>query len=294
MVRLDGAAHNQKLLDGQAHRRCQLLQRGLPTEALFKLSVGVLPARNQFHHIGRNVDGLYCVDQGSLDGLLDPPTGVGTESGTLRGVKPFDGLDEADVAFFDEVGERQPAVGVVFGDGDHQAKVRLDHPILGAQALIVDDAPAQHLFLVGSKESFLLDFSEVELKFVLDTGSRHTPSRSANQNMSHTLTPGVASYAPHRQSQGWSLEQVNMNVKLFWEFHICMSQIPTTLITIRRIPRRAENLSIPVTENHRFQSLQTRILLTQAVRMTPLLARKWTSRRSSDRGRLAAIARRFG
>ena len=85
-----------------------------------------------------------------------------------------------------------------------------------------------------------------------------------------------------------------MNVKLFWEFHICMSQIPTTLITIRRIPRRAENLSIPVTENHRFQSLQTRILLTQAVRMTPLLARKWTSRRSSDRGRLAAIARRFG
>ena len=119
MVRLDGAAHNQKLLDGEAHRRCQFLQRGLPTEALFKLSVGVLPARNQFHHIGRNVDGLYGVDQGSLDGLLDPPTGVGTESGTLRGVKPFDGLDEADVAFFDEVGERQPAVGVVFGDGDH-------------------------------------------------------------------------------------------------------------------------------------------------------------------------------
>ena len=73
-----------------------------------------------------------------------------------------------------------------------------------------------------------------------------------------------------------------------------MSQIPTTLITIRRIPRRAENLSIPVTENHRFQRLQTLILLTQAVKMTPLLARKWTSRRSSDRGRLAAIARRFG
>ena len=85
-----------------------------------------------------------------------------------------------------------------------------------------------------------------------------------------------------------------MNVKLFWEFHICPSQIPTTLITIRRIPRRAGNLSIRVTENHRFQSLQTRILLAQAVRMTPLPVRKWTSRRPSDRGRLAAIAQRFG
>ena len=220
------------------------------------------------------MDGLYCVDQGALDGLLDPPTGVGTEAGTLRGVKPFDGLDETDVAFFDEVGERQPAVGVVFGDGDHQAKVRLDHPILGAQALIVDDAPAQHLFLVGSKESFLLDFSEVELKFVLDTGSRHTPSRSANQNMSHTLMPGAASYAPHRQSQGCSLEQVNMNVKLFWEFHICTSQIPTTLITIRRIPRKAGTMATRVTQNPPFQTLQTKIRLAPAMRMTPLPDRK--------------------
>ena len=65
------------------------------------------------------MNGLNCVDQGALDGLLDPPTGVGAESGTLRGVKPFNGLDEADVALFNQVGEWQAAVGVVLGDGDH-------------------------------------------------------------------------------------------------------------------------------------------------------------------------------
>jgi hypothetical protein len=112
--------------------------------------------------------------------------------------------------------------------------------------------------------------------------------------MSHTLTSGDASYVPHRQSQGSSLEQVNMNVKLFWEFHICTSQIPTTLITIRRIPRRAVSPSIVVTQTPRFQTLQTKIRLAQAVKMTPLPDRKWTSRKPSDRGPLAAIAPRFG
>ena len=85
-----------------------------------------------------------------------------------------------------------------------------------------------------------------------------------------------------------------MNVKLFWEFHICTSQIPTTLITIPRIPRKAGTLATRVTENHPFQRLQTKILLAPAMRMTPLPDRKWTSRRPSDHGRLAAIAQRFG
>ena len=38
---------------------------------------------------------------------------------------------QADVAFLDEIQERQPAVDVFLGDADHQAQIRLDHAPLG-------------------------------------------------------------------------------------------------------------------------------------------------------------------
>ena len=217
VVRLDGAAHDQELLDRQAHLRRQLLDGGLAAEAFLELAVGLLPARDQLHHVGGDVDRLDGVDERALDGLLDPPARVGAEAGALGGVEALDGLDEADVAFLDQVGERQAPVRVVLGDGDHQAQVRLDHPLLGFGALIVDDAPTQRLLLVRGEKTLLLDFSEVELKFVLHTGSRHTPSRSADQFPSHTLEPGPASYATHRQTQGFALAQPYLNVKLISE-----------------------------------------------------------------------------
>jgi len=72
--------------------------------------------------------GCTALIRGPLDGLLDPPGRVGAETGPLGGIEPLHGAEEADVALFDQVLERQAAVGIVFGDGDHQAEIGPDHP----------------------------------------------------------------------------------------------------------------------------------------------------------------------
>jgi len=85
---------------------------------------GLLEFGDELDHVGRDMDGLDGVDEGALDGLLDPPRGVGGKARALRGVEAFDGADEADVSLFNQVGEGEAAVGVVFGDGDDEAQVR--------------------------------------------------------------------------------------------------------------------------------------------------------------------------
>src|SRR3712207_7950417 len=56
---------------------------------------------------------------------------VGGEARAVLGVEAFDGLEEADVAFLDEVGEGEAAVDVVLGEVDDEAEVGADHALAG-------------------------------------------------------------------------------------------------------------------------------------------------------------------
>jgi len=109
------------------------------------------------------VDRLHGVDQRALDRLLDPPRGIGREARALRGVEALDGADEADVAFLDEVGERQAAVHIVLGDRDDQAQVGADHPVLCGRVVVVDDAPTEILLLLGIQQGDLVDLLQIEV-----------------------------------------------------------------------------------------------------------------------------------
>jgi hypothetical protein len=80
--------------------------------------------------VHRDADGARLVGDRAGDGLADPPRGVGRELVAAAVFELVDRLHQADVAFLDQVEELQAAVGVLLGDGDHQAQVGLDHLLL--------------------------------------------------------------------------------------------------------------------------------------------------------------------
>jgi len=61
--------------------------------------------------------------QGTAEGLLDPPGGVGGEAGAAVGVEEVDGAQEAEGTFLHEVVEGEAAVVVAPGKGDHKALI---------------------------------------------------------------------------------------------------------------------------------------------------------------------------
>jgi hypothetical protein len=64
-------------------------------------------------------------------------------------------------------------VDVVLADRDHQAEVGLDHQLLGLVIVVVDDAPAQLLLLVGAEQRDLVDLLQVELEIGLQALACH-------------------------------------------------------------------------------------------------------------------------
>src|SRR5262249_31562324 len=70
--------------------------------------------------------------EGPADGLADPEGCVRGELEASAPVELVDGMLEAEVALLDEVEEIHPlGEGVAPCDGDHQAKVGPDEPVLG-------------------------------------------------------------------------------------------------------------------------------------------------------------------
>src|SRR5207247_599423 len=67
----------------------------------------------------------------AVDGLADPPGRVRRELAAAAVLEPVDGLHEPDVAFLDEVEQRQVAAQVALGHRDDQSKIRLHQLALG-------------------------------------------------------------------------------------------------------------------------------------------------------------------
>ncbi len=109
------------------------------------------------------MDRLNAIDEGPLDGLLDPPTGVRAEAGAVFRIEAFDGLEETDVSLFDQIGEGQTAVDIMLGDVDDQSQVGADHLLAGDGVVFADDSPAQFLFLIGGEQGRLVDLPQIKL-----------------------------------------------------------------------------------------------------------------------------------
>ena len=108
----------------------QFFGRRLAAEFLLQLALRAHQLVDGLDHVDRDANGPRLVRDGPRDRLPHPPGGVGRELVSAAVIELVDGLHQADVAFLDQVQERQPAIGVALGDGDHQPEVGLDQLLL--------------------------------------------------------------------------------------------------------------------------------------------------------------------
>ena len=109
----------------------------------------------------RQADGLGLVGQRAFDGLLDPPRTVGGKLAALGRIKPLDGLHQADVAFADQIQQRQADAFVIAGDFHDEAQVRLDH-VFARLLVALLDAGGQFDFLLRREQFHLADLAEIK------------------------------------------------------------------------------------------------------------------------------------
>ena len=79
------------------------------------------------HDVRGQADRARLVHDRALDRLPDPPRRVGGEAEAALGIELLERMDEAQVAFLDQVGQRDAAMRVMAGDADDEAQVALDH-----------------------------------------------------------------------------------------------------------------------------------------------------------------------
>src|SRR5581483_5525716 len=101
--------------------------------------------------IDGDADGAALIDDGAGDGAAYPPGRVGAEAVAFVRVEFLDGADQADVAFLDEVGERDAAHAVLLGDGDDEAEVRLGQFVFGLLVAALNGAGQTDLFVGGEQ-----------------------------------------------------------------------------------------------------------------------------------------------
>ena len=68
----------------------------------------------------RNTDGARLVGNRAGNRLTDPPCCVGGEFVAAAVFELIDRLHQANITFLNQIKELQTAVGVFFGDGNHQ------------------------------------------------------------------------------------------------------------------------------------------------------------------------------
>ena len=88
-----------------------------------------------------DADGARLVGDGARDRLPNPPGGVSGELVPPAVLELVHRLHQPDITLLDQVQKLQAAVGILLGDGNHQAQVGLDQLVLrrSGLSLAIDD-----------------------------------------------------------------------------------------------------------------------------------------------------------
>ena len=123
----------------------------------------------------RDADGTGLIGNGPVNGLADPPGGIGAELEFAAELKLLDRPDQSLVAFLDQVKERKATTGVFFGDRDHQAQVGFDQVLTGNLAVagqvqvaldLARDSPHPGVYRLNGFVTQL----DLEARYVADAG----------------------------------------------------------------------------------------------------------------------------
>src|SRR5208282_954712 len=117
--------------DRDVHALGDFLARRFASQFLHQLPRGADQLVDGFDHVHRDADRTRLIGNRTGNGLANPPRGIRGKLVATAVFEFIDGLHQSDVAFLNQVEELQAAVGVFFGDRNHQAEVGLDQLALG-------------------------------------------------------------------------------------------------------------------------------------------------------------------
>ena len=158
-----------------AHR--QLFRRRLAAHFLKHLTGDAIQFVDRLDHVHRNTDRACLIGDRSRYGLSNPPSRVGREFVAAAVLEFIYRLHQSDIAFLNQVEELQAAIGVLFGDGNHEAQIRLDHLFLRTTCLRLADGhfAIDFLDLANQNVEQTLEILQLVLttfNFVLELGER--------------------------------------------------------------------------------------------------------------------------
>ena len=105
---------------------------GLAAQLLDQGALDAQQAGDGLEQVHRDADGARLLGDRAVDGLADPPGGIGAElEARGAGSNLLTARSRPEVAFLDQVQERDAAPQVAFGNTDHQAQVGADDGCVG-------------------------------------------------------------------------------------------------------------------------------------------------------------------
>ena len=157
----------------QTHQARHLLRRfvdaprDLSAARLVIQVLGQFPLRAQaavevFNHVNRQADRARLIHNRALNGLANPPGGVGGEAKTALGVELLHGAHQPQVTLFDQIGKTHAAGFIAARYVHHQAQIAFDHTL--ARRLIAALSQARVVFFfIRREQRDKADFVEVAL-----------------------------------------------------------------------------------------------------------------------------------
>ena len=138
----------------------QFVGRRLALILLLELREGFVDLVERSYLVERQTHDTALLGQCLQDRLTDPPHGIGDELEAAGLVELLGGLDQAEVALVDQVGQADALVLVLLGDGDDEPEVRTGEFVEGFLVALLDTLGEFH-FLFHGNQFFPTDFLQV-------------------------------------------------------------------------------------------------------------------------------------
>jgi hypothetical protein len=116
---------------------------------------------------------------------LDPVHGVRHQPHTLVRVETFHGFHQADIAFLDQIGVREPVAEIATCDRHDQAQVRQHHFLRRIQVIVLLQAPSQRHFFIMRQHRQAVHGRDVCIDIAEIAGEAEFQPAIAGRNQSH-------------------------------------------------------------------------------------------------------------
>ena len=115
-----------------------------------------------FYHMNGQTNGTGLIHDRPLNGLTNPPGGIGRKAEAALRVKLLHGTDQSQVTLFDQIQQRQAAIDIAAGNLDHQAQVAFDHALATCRITLLRQTRKMDLFF-RSQQGRKTDFVQIQL-----------------------------------------------------------------------------------------------------------------------------------